>query len=212
VKDFVRGRDILDIGAAKGDSLSVLSNYTDQRVVSYELIPETSKAARAVAETFPSGKHLVFNVGLSNVSEVVSVPAGGTDSSSLRSVGNAKVQVTTIDDEVKRLGLKVGLIKADVEGVEEEVVRGGLETIRRDRPVIVMSIYHNAEFVYLPKLLVELGYELRFLFPSFIHMHYEAIVIAVAPELESLCRVRGENVGLESTNVEDETSRTSISG
>jgi hypothetical protein len=66
VKEYVRGRDILDVGASEGDSLSVLSNYTDQRVVSYELIPETSKAARRVAETFPAGKHFVFNVGISN--------------------------------------------------------------------------------------------------------------------------------------------------
>jgi hypothetical protein len=130
----------------------------------------------------------VFNLGLSNVSSFVSVVGEGPGHSNFKSAGDVIVNITTIDAEAKRLNLRVGLIKADVEGVEIDVVLGALDTIQRDRPVIAMSIYHNEEFIYLPKLLGKLGYELRFLFPAFLYMHYEAIVIAIPPEVESLCR------------------------
>jgi FkbM family methyltransferase len=189
VKKYIRERDIVDVGASTGDSLVVLSNYTEKRVLSYELIPASADNSRAVARRFPAGKHFVFNIGLSNVSSFFSVEEEHRGHSKFKWTEEdaVVVKITTIDAEAKRLNMKVGLIKADVEGVEIDVVLGALDTIQRDRPVIAMSIYHNEEFVYLPKLLGKLGYELRFLFPAFLHMHYEAIVIAIPPEVESLC-------------------------
>lgn len=44
----------------------------------------------------------------------------------------------------QRLG-PVGLIKADVEGMGLELLKGALETIRRDRPILSLCIYHNRE-------------------------------------------------------------------
>jgi FkbM family methyltransferase len=166
----------------------MLSNYTDRRVFSYELIPQTAKVARAVSEVYPRGKHFVFELGISNVSTVAFVTEDGDGSSGVHSKGGTAVKITTIDEEAKRLNFTVGFMKADVEGLEPEVILGALETIRRDRPVISMAIYHNSEFVYVPELLDSLGYELRFLFPAFLHLHYEATVIGIPPELESVCR------------------------
>jgi hypothetical protein len=34
----------------------------------------------------------------------------------------------------------IGFIKIDVEGHEEKVIRGGLETLRREKPVLVIEI------------------------------------------------------------------------
>jgi hypothetical protein len=59
-----------------------------------------------------------------------------------------------------------------VEGVEVDVWKGALETIQRDHPVITMSIYHNVEFLALPKLLAQMGYKLRFSFQQYSwHLH-----------------------------------------
>ncbi|MEI8327960.1 MAG: FkbM family methyltransferase [Candidatus Taylorbacteria bacterium] len=62
--------------------------------------------------------------------------------------------ITTIDEFVRQNNLpKVDFIKIDTEGYEEKILRGASETIRRFRPIMVMSAYHKADDkVVLPQL------------------------------------------------------------
>jgi FkbM family methyltransferase len=54
------------------------------------------------------------------------------------------VEVTTIDDFVKENNLpRVDFIKIDTEGYEANILRGAAETIKKFKPVIAMSAYHN---------------------------------------------------------------------
>jgi FkbM family methyltransferase len=190
VKNYVRDRDIIDAGASDGDSLVILDRYTDRRIFSYELIPATADTARRVASNLRPEKHFVFNLGLSNISYTTSVSSHGHSASGLYSHGDALVNVTTIDEEAKRLNFTVGFIKADVEGFEPEVILGAINTIKRDRPVISMSLYHNEELLFLPRLLSLLGYQLKFYYGNFLHLHYETNVMGIPPEVENVCRFR----------------------
>jgi FkbM family methyltransferase len=65
------------------------------------------------------------------------------------------VLVTTIDDFVSEHGLqKVSFIKMDTEGSEKKILEGAKETIKKFKPVIVMSAYHHKEdIVSLPETL-----------------------------------------------------------
>jgi hypothetical protein len=106
--------------------------------------------------------------------------------------GQILVPVSTVDNEVKRLNLRVGLIKADCEGVEPNIILGALETIRRDRPVLAISMYHNAEFLDLPRTLVSLGYKIGFVYGQFsLHLHWEMLCVAI-PDFLSFNHYRGE--------------------
>lgn len=53
--------------------------------------------------------------------------------------GSNRVRTETIDSGNYE---KVGLIKLDVEGAEREVLKGGIETIKRCRPVMIICAYH----------------------------------------------------------------------
>jgi FkbM family methyltransferase len=121
VKDYIRERDIIDVGASIGDSLTILDEYTNHRVVSYELIPKTAEIAGKAAAYLAPEKHLVLLCGLSNFTGNVSVATHGTGGSTLQSKGSAVVPISTIDIEARKLNLTVGVIKADVEGVEVDV-------------------------------------------------------------------------------------------
>lgn len=50
------------------------------------------------------------------------------------------VQSTTLDALVREHGLDPGFIKIDVEGAEHEVLRGGEQTLRKHRPVVLSEL------------------------------------------------------------------------
>lgn len=63
--------------------------------------------------------------------------------------GDMKVELVTVDDERKKYNMRVGFIKADVEGLALKVLEGARKTIEEDRPVLQISIYHNYEEFFL---------------------------------------------------------------
>ena len=58
----------------------------------------------------------------------------------------ADIPVTTIDKIVKELGLpRVDLIKADVKGASERMIKGASDTIRRYHPRVVISTEEDTD-------------------------------------------------------------------
>src|SRR6185295_2231176 len=52
-----------------------------------------------------------------------------------------KIELVRLDDEVRRMNVKrINLIKIDVEGYELNVVRGGLDTIRKFKPILFIEL------------------------------------------------------------------------
>jgi FkbM family methyltransferase len=77
-------------------------------------------------------------------------------------VGNhvrREVATETLDDwmEASDEG-PIGLMKIDVEGHEHAVVEGGRQTIRRDRPIIIIEILGAAEVTALNSMLAKRDY------------------------------------------------------
>lgn len=68
-----------------------------------------------------------------------------------------QVDLQRLDDQVFVWETAVDLIKIDVEGHELEVLRGGLETIRRDRPVLIIE-NNPDQSAAIQALLEETGY------------------------------------------------------
>ena len=73
------------------------------------------------------------------------------------------VDVITLDDFVREHQLKVGLIKLDVEGFEEPLIKGALETIKSQRPTLCIGFYHfPEEFYELKPYLESLNLDYKF--------------------------------------------------
>ncbi len=82
--------------------------------------------------------------------------------------GGHIVQTETLDALADAHSLsRLDMVKIDVEGHEGKVLRGGLKTIRRFRPILIVEINPSAlsEFGSSPeeivKLQTDLGYSLR---------------------------------------------------
>jgi hypothetical protein len=73
----------------------------------------------------------------------------------LQEGGNTAGEMTTIDAEVKKHNMTVGFIKMDVEGYGMPVIKGAIETIKSQRPVLSLGIYHNHEELFHIKPFLE---------------------------------------------------------
>ena len=63
------------------------------------------------------------------------------------------VQTAIIDEYFKNI--RIGFVKMDIEGAEQHALKGGMNIIKRDRPILAISIYHGLDdIVEIPELLM----------------------------------------------------------
>ena len=65
------------------------------------------------------------------------------------------VDVISIDEFVENHGLDVGLIKLDVEGAEYDTILGAKKTILKQKPLLIIAIYHSIRDFFEIKPLIE---------------------------------------------------------
>lgn len=165
VKDQLASKDFIDAGAFIGDTALILNQYKPRRIYSFE----PSKINYQLMQ-----KTLTLN----KTSNVVSVPLALGSQESVSSMfswqnasfltekGNQEVIVTTIDKFQQQNNLNVGLIKMDIEGSEYDAIKGAEKTIKEQKPVLIVSLYHRGkDFFEIPKMLKEWvpSYKFRFL-------------------------------------------------
>jgi FkbM family methyltransferase len=161
VLDFVSTRDMIDAGASIGDSLLLLKNYTKGRVISYEVIPGTYQQALK----WQTEQCIVLNMGIADRIGQIQTAASGNPGSSIHWRGDRWVNLSTVDVEAERLNLTIGFLKADIEGEELPMLKGAMKTIREQRPVLALSLYHGVQILDVPQFVADLGlYELRYYF------------------------------------------------
>ena len=173
-----RTKDVIDAGAYIGDSALILSEYTSGRIFCFEassrnhaLMQKTlamNGLDRAVAENLALGSH--------RGEMVLRECEDRSDRNSFRTAmlpnpdSVETCRVITLDEYVEEKKLTgIGLIKMDVEGTEQDVIKGALNTIRKFRPALLISIYHNADDFMKIKPMIEaldLDYDMRIYHPS----------------------------------------------
>lgn len=175
VVESLRGKAVIDGGAYWGDSALVFSQYGPAAIYAFEPQAETFDRLREVVERndltdriFPQrmglsdkpGESSLYTRDIASGANLFDIaPVGGED---LHRVD--RIDLTSIDEFMKDKELPVGLIKLDVEGNESQVIAGAMETIRRDKPVLAISIYHTPrDFFDIKPLLEQEGLGYRFL-------------------------------------------------
>ena len=165
----LKDKSIIDVGAGIGDSALILSEYTDNKVYSFE---PTKKSFEMLLKTINLNSLtnvVCINTALGAENATASITIDD-DASTLCSKNNnnnldtEEVLVQTLDDYVKENNLQVGLIKVDVEGFEQEFLKGAKKTICTQKPALLLSIYHNANDFFQIKPIIEswnLGYKFK---------------------------------------------------
>lgn len=163
----LKNKDIIDVGAFIGDSAIVLSEYTNNKIYSFEptnnnynLLLKTIELNNKQDKIVPIKSALG-----ANIDEKLSIYVQDSGSSINRVIKEnppvEEIQSTTLDSFVDKNNLDIGLIKVDIEGFEQEFLKGAMQTIKTQKPTLLISIYHSASDFFNIKPMIEdlnLGY------------------------------------------------------
>lgn len=171
----VDGKAVIDAGAYNGDTLLLL-RHIFKNSTCYCFEPDLNNfnyLCQAFKRDIKLGYVKAFNQALGDKKGTMCLSkAQGevslNESASLiydynNEVDNQTVEVATIDELVKENQLEVGFIKMDVEGFEPKVIEGAINTIKTQRPLLVIAFYHYPdEFYEIKPYLESLGLNYRF--------------------------------------------------
>ncbi|SFS92467.1 methyltransferase, FkbM family [Succinivibrio dextrinosolvens] len=157
------GQSILDCGAARGDTAILFKTFfPDSFVYSFECdksnIEQFKKNIKLnkLKDVFVQEGFLYYRSG-----EAYLADNRITDSSNENSL---KITTIALDDYVKKNNIdNIGLIKFDIEGAEQDALKGAILTIKTQRPILAIPIYHLSSDVYkIPIFLSKLDLSMTF--------------------------------------------------
>ena len=183
VKKFIKsGTDSIDVGVYRGVYSYEMSKYSE-KVHSFEPNPIIFKYINKNLKKFIKNIHL-YNFALSNQNKTMNLKIPIRNSNSNKEIfeeyyemgkatihnennfenyENFEIQTKTIDE--LSFDNKISFIKIDVEGHELEVIEGAKNTIKKDKPIMLVEIekqYTKKEVAESINFINSLGYKSYF--------------------------------------------------
>lgn len=193
VIEVVPGDIVIDAGGCYGDTALYFSHKAGRGgdVYSFEFMPDN-------IDVFM--KNMELNADLSRSVHLVDRPLWSSSGVKLfiDGVGPAahvtptpnlpsakEVSTLSIDDLAQQKELpRIDFIKMDIEGAELEALKGAEESIKRYRPKLAISVYHNFhDFWVIPQWIESLGLGYRFSLRHFTIHAEETVLFAMADDL-----------------------------
>lgn len=149
---YIKGRNIIDVGAFVGDSSIVLAGYTEKKVIAIEPQEKNYKSLqRTLVLNGMQGNIDAYNVALDKEERTVGIQDHGPGSSIIGSSEGSHMTTVTLNKLIAGKYHDIGLIKMDVEGYEMNILLGCEDIIKNHKPVLLISIYHSGEqFINIP--------------------------------------------------------------
>lgn len=161
------GDTFFDVGANIGwYSINIAISRRAAKVYCFEPIPKTYQSLSANIQLNAVPNVVAHNFGFSSQAgefPFYYYPEGSGNASSANLTNRTDVEcvqciVRTLDGYTTDSGTHVDFIKCDVEGAELLVFQGGIETLKRDKPIVLSEILRkwSAKFNYDPNEIFEL--------------------------------------------------------
>ena len=188
VKKYIEGKVFIDGGACCGDSSLALLQYNPSKIFAFDISPRMAKKFCQVMRKNKISKDTVqlITKGLGEENCVLMFDDKTLGSTTLYQDGSQKTKIVPLDSCSEIKG-NIGLIKFDLEGFGLSAFKGMMNTIRKDRPVLALAVYHNgAELFGIKELLdsMDLNYKVEYKSCSF-DRYGELTMFAYPAELES---------------------------
>ena len=153
----------LDLGAYRGDTIAEFLHYTDGQYASIWAVEPNKKTFEKLEEFIASQK-------LSPCKAIHAAIAKGNGILHFSGDGrhnvmdeNGKIEVPALSVDSLSPPVPFSYIKADVEGLEKEMLLGAKRTLEENKPKLNLALYHKSQDVFeLPLLLKRLVPSYRF--------------------------------------------------
>lgn len=184
---FFKNKDIIDVGGFNGDSALLFSNYTKKKVYTFEPIEGLYNKILETIKLNNLKNVIPINCALGSIAATKDIAVADFGGSTMLSKDfykdnkTAQIRVDTLDNFVEQNKLNVGLIKVDIEGYEQEFLKGAIQTLKKQRPTLLISIYHTFEDFFDIKPMIEdlnLGYKFKIERPVNDQIFTETLLIA----------------------------------
>ena len=167
---------ILDIGANIGIMTYHLSKrFSSTDIYAFEPIPSNFQALNTIIEIYELSNVKLFPIALGNESKQVEMILPIQGKTKLQGLSHVKHETITdwndgelIHVQMEKLDTlisneSISAIKMDVENFENFVLKGGIELIKSNKPIIYTELWANQNRTLCIELLESLGYNTHIL-------------------------------------------------
>jgi len=165
ILNSIKNKAIIDGGAFIGDSALLFLKYSPSKIFCFEPTNLNFNLLNKTIKINSLGQVLIpVKIGISNVNCKSKIYGEGPGATLLTDKFKCSedIELTTIDKFVSESNINPGLIKLDIEGNELEAIEGAIETIKKFKPILLISVYHHAKDFFEIKPLIEnlnIGYK-----------------------------------------------------
>lgn len=158
---FSSNEIFVDGGALNLDTSRILLEKcsTVDKIYAFEPDKNNYEKCLQVKETENLKQVEIFNLGLFNQKDVLSFDQFDNGSSHISCSGKSKIDVVALDEVL--FDKTITFIKMDIEGAELNALNGAANIIKRNRPKLAISIYHN------PNHMIDIPLYLKTLIPDY---------------------------------------------
>lgn len=169
-------RTFLDIGGFDGYTTEEFLRRSGQNSRSIIFEPEGHNYTTCKEKFSNCPNVTIHNIGAGSVKSELRFSSNGSGSS-INEHGNSIIQIEKIDDVVSE---PVSYIKMDIEGFEMEALIGATETIRLNKPILAICVYHKPnDFWQIPNFILEINPNYQVFVRHYTESIYETVMYFV---------------------------------
>lgn len=152
----------VDCGAFDGQTvLDYVYTYGEEykKIYAYEPMPDNYHKVRQKLKDYP--RISVMNKCVSSQAGILKFTSGMPDAANrLNEGGDVSVSVGTLDQDIPE---KITFIKMDVEGAEQDAIKGAAKHIKEDCPELAICVYHLITDLWkIPQMIIGLNLNQKF--------------------------------------------------
>ena len=168
----------IDCGGFDGDSAMRFveqcgGKYRD--IIIFE--PESCKK-EAIQNNMDDNRYILYQAGVWSTNTKLHFNAMGTVSSYISERGEYTIEAVALDETV--YDKKPTYIKMDVEGAEQEALKGCRKIIQEYKPKLAICIYHKPEDLFeIPAMIKEMNPEYKLYVRQYVNAWFDTVLYAI---------------------------------
>ncbi len=154
----------VDVGAFTGDTTIDFLNYfgmnSYKKIYCYEITKDSLLCLKNNMRYFKN--IIIRNKAVSNEEKTLYINKNSIDNSAnfISTTGDESIQAVKLDNDIHD---KITLIKMDIEGYEQKALQGVKKQIIKNKPKLLISVYHNHEDLWkIPRMIKEMNSNYKF--------------------------------------------------